>query len=107
MKLHTYLNPVPPEKRESILHARIIIGETAIMASDVEKEHFQPMRSAYLSLNLDSGGEAERIHTLLADGSQIFMAMEETSFAHRFCMLRDTFGASRMIIHEGPMPGSN
>jgi PhnB protein len=99
-------NPVPPEKRDAILHARIIIGETAIMASDVAKEQFQPMRSAYLSLNVDSIEEAERIHALLANGGQIFMPMEETFFAHRFSMLRDKFGTSWMIINERPMPSN-
>jgi PhnB protein len=97
-------NPVPPEKRDAILHARIVIGEAAIMASDVAKEQFQPMRSVYLSLNVDSIEEAERIHALLADGGEIFMPMGETFFAHRFSMLRDKFGTSWMIIHERPMP---
>jgi PhnB protein len=97
-------NPVPPEKQNAILHARIVIGETTIMASDVAKEHFLPMRSAYLSLNVDSIEEAERIHALLSDGGEIFMPMGETFYAHRFSMLRDKFGTSWMIINERPMP---
>ena len=77
------------------------------MANDVPPERFQPMRSAYLSLSLDSIDDAERIHALLADGGQIFMPMQETFFAHRFSMLRDKFGTSWMIIHERPMPSGN
>jgi PhnB protein len=73
------------------------------MASDVPPERFQPMRSAYLSLGLDSIQEAERIHALLSDGGEIFMPMQETFFAFRFSMLRDKFGTSWMIIHERPM----
>ena len=94
----------PPEWQKAILHARMMIGETELMGADVPPERFQPMRSAYLSLSVTSIEEAERIHTLLADGGQIFMPMQETFFAFRFSMLRDKFGTSWMIIHERPMP---
>lgn len=90
----------PPERRNDVLHARIEIGETVIFGADVPPERFQPMRSAYLSLLLDSDEEAERIYALLSDGGQIFMRMEETFFAHRFAMLRDRFGTSWMLLHE-------
>ena len=95
---------VPPEWNKAILHARITIGGTEIMASDVPPERFQPMRSVYLSLDLDSSSEAERVHNLLAEGGQIFMPMQETFFAHRFSMLRDKFGTSWMILHQRPIP---
>jgi PhnB protein len=83
------------------------IGETELMGSDVSPERFQPMRSAYLCLSLDSIDEAERIHALLADGGDIFMPMRETFFAHRFSMLRDKFGTSWMVINQRPMPSGN
>ena len=95
---------VPPERQKDILHARITLGGKELMASDVPPERFQPMRSAYLSLSVDSIEEAERIHAVLSDGGQIFMPMEETFFAFRFSMLRDKFGTSWMIIYERPMP---
>ena len=95
---------VPPERQKDILHARITLGGTELMAADVPPERFQPMRSAYLSLSVDSIEEAERIHAVLSDGGQIFMPMEETFFAYRFSMLRDKFGTSWMIIYERPMP---
>jgi len=101
-------NPEPgsvsPESGDSILYARMRIGETEIMASDVSAKQFQPMRSVYLSLSLDSTAEAERIYALLSDGGEIFMPMTETFFAFRFGMLRDKFGASWMVLHERPMP---
>ena len=97
---------VPPEMKNAILHARMTIGGTEIMASDVPPERFQPMRSVYLSLSLNSTEEAERIYSLLSDGGEIFMPMQETFFAFRFGMLRDKFGTSWMIIHDRPMPGN-
>jgi len=97
---------VPPERKNDVLHARMTIGGTDIMATDVPPDRFQPMRSAYLSLSVDSIEEAERIYGLLSEGGQIFMKMEETFFAHRFAMLRDKFGTSWMILNERPMPTS-
>lgn len=94
----------PPEWKDSIMYARMELGETELMGSDVPSDRFQPMRSAYLSLTVDSSEEAERIYALLSEGGQIFMPMEETFFAFRFAMLRDRFGTSWMILHERPRP---
>ena len=74
------------------------------MASDVPPGNFQPMRSVYLSLNVGSSEEAERIYAILSEGAEIFMPMQETFFAFRFGQLRDRFGTSWMMIHERPMP---
>jgi PhnB protein len=97
-------NNVPEELKDQIIHARITIAGTVVMASDAPREVWQPMRSAYLALNVDSSEEAERIYAVLTEGSEIFMKLDETFFAHRFAMLRDRFGISWMLIHEKPMP---
>jgi PhnB protein len=62
------------------------------------------MRSAYLTLAVDSNEEAERIYNALAEGGEVFMKLGETFFARRFGQLRDRFGINWMIIHEKPMP---
>jgi PhnB protein len=97
---------VSPDWKNAILHARMTIGETELMAADVPPDRFQPMRSAYLSLLVNSIDEAERIYALLSNGGQIFMPMEETFFAVRFAMLRDKFGTSWMTLQERPRPQS-
>jgi PhnB protein len=97
---------VPPDQKNAILYARMSIGDTNLMGSDVPSERFQPMRSVYLSISLNSIGEAERIFALLSDGGGIFMPMQETFFAFRFAMLRDRFGTSWMIINERTPPQS-
>lgn len=95
---------VPPEWKDAVVHARIELGGTSLMATDVPPDTFQPMRSAYLSLSLDSSEEAERVYALLAAGGEIFMPIQETFFAFRFAMLRDKFGTSWMLLHERPTP---
>jgi PhnB protein len=100
--------PLPPNAPagwdKAIMYARMTIGETDLMGNDVPPERFQPIRSAYLSLSVDSIAEAERIYALLSDGGEIFMPMQETFFAFRFAMLRDKFGTSWMLLHERAMP---
>ena len=91
-----------PGWEQSVQYAIMKVGETELMGSDVAPERFQPMRSAYLSLTVDSAEEAERIYTLLSDGGEVFMAMEETFFAVRFGMLRDKFGTSWMVLAPKP-----
>lgn len=85
-----------------VLHARINLGGAELLGADVQPERFQPMRSAYLSLTVDSDKDADRIFTLLSDGGEIFMKMQETFFASRFAMLRDRFGTSWMLMHPKP-----
>ena len=95
---------VPPNWKDAVLHARVELGDTTIMGADIPPDRFQPMRSAYLSLMVDSIDEAERIYGLLTNGGEIFMPMEETFFAYRFAMFRDRFGTSWMLLHERPAP---
>jgi len=93
---------VKPEWKDAVLHARIFVGGTELLGADIPAA--QPMRSAYLSLSVDSDAEAERIFSALSDGGEVFMPMQETFFATRFGQLRDRFGINWMIIHERPMP---
>jgi PhnB protein len=89
---------VPDNWRNAILHARIEIGNIVLMGADIPGA--EPMRSAYLTLTLDTAEDAERVYALLCEGGQIFMKMEETFFASRFAQLRDRFGTSWMLLHE-------
>jgi PhnB protein len=93
---------LPAEQKNAILHARIEIGNTVVMGADIPKS--EPMRSAYLTLTVETAADAERLYALLSEGGQIFMKMEKTFFANRFAMLRDRFGTSWMLLHEVPAP---
>jgi len=94
---------VNPEWRDAVLHARLSIGDTELMGADIPTA--EPMRSAYLSLLVDSDAEAERIFSALSDSGQIFVPIQETFFATRFGQLRDRFGINWMILRERPAAG--
>lgn len=87
-----------PGWEQTVQYATMDLGETELMASDVPPDHFQPMRSVYLTLTADSPTEAERLWALLSDDGQILTRMQETFFATRFGQVRDKFGTSWMIM---------
>jgi PhnB protein len=88
----------PKERKDKIVHARMELGGAVLMGADIPNT--EPMRSAYLTLLFDNAKETERIYQILSEGGEIFMKMEKTSFAERFAMLRDKFGASWMLLCE-------
>jgi PhnB protein len=96
---HGGFNPNLPEGwSEKVLHARMEIGSMVLLAADIPVA--EPMRSAYLTLLLDSEDEAERVYGALADGGQVFMRLERTPFANRFAQVRDRFGVNWMLLHQ-------
>ena len=94
------LKNAPPGADNAIVHARMTIAGTELIGNDVPPEHFKPMRSAYVYLSVDSTADAERIYSVLSDGGEVYMPLEETFFASRFSMLRDRFGTTWTVIHE-------
>jgi PhnB protein len=93
---------VNPDWKDKVLHARLAIGDTEVMAADIPNA--EPMRSAYLTLTLESDKEAERVYAALSDAGQTLMPMQETFFATRFGQVRDRFGINWMILCERPLP---
>ena len=89
---------VSEDWKNAILHARMEIGNTILMGADIPQA--EPMRSAYLTLRLNTPEEAEKVYAILSEDGQIFMKMEKTFFASRFAMLRDKFGTSWMLLCE-------
>ena len=65
---------VPPEWKNTVLHAQITIGEALLMGADIPS--YKPMRSVYLSLSVDSDAEADRIYGQLSEGGEVFMPMQ-------------------------------
>ena len=88
----------PKEWEQPILHAIVEIGGTIVRGADIPGA--ESMRSAYLTLTLDTPEQAEHIYNLLSADGEILMKMEKTFFANRFAMLRDKFGTSWMLLNE-------
>lgn len=94
--------PGSPDSRDAVIHARLSVAGVELIGNDVPPEHFQPVRSSYLYLSLDSIEIAERAYAALAEGGQVSMPLGETFFAPRFAQLRDRFGTLWTILYPRP-----
>ena len=93
-------NQVPPEWREKIIHARMVIGDQLLMGSDAPPGHFQPPQGFSVSLMVDNAEDAERIFHTLAESGTVKMPLQKTFWAIRFGMLVDRFGIPWMVNCE-------
>jgi PhnB protein len=89
-----------PASPGAIAHARMSIANIELIGNDVPAERFEPMRSVYLYLALDSAEETERIYAVLSGQGEVYMPLAETFYASRFAMLRDRFGVLWTLICE-------
>lgn len=92
---------VPQEHHGLIIHARLAVGDQAIMASDTTPDRpTKGFDGCSVSLNVDSIKEAERVFNALAVGGSITMPLDQTFWAARFGMLVDQFGVPWMVNCE-------
>lgn len=91
---------VPPDWRKKILHARMQVGDTVLMASDTTADHFSKPQGFSVTLQLKDPSEAERIFRELAEGGSVQLPIQKTFWSERFGMLVDKFGIPWMVNCE-------
>jgi PhnB protein len=91
---------IPSEGKDRIVHARLMLGDKALMGSDAPTGHFEPSKGFYVQLGIDDPSEAQRIFHALADNGKVTMPIQETFWAAKFGMLVDRFGIPWMINCE-------
>lgn len=91
---------LPAEARNLVAHVRLEVGDAVLMGSDwcgPTPEPYPGIHGNAVSLGVDEPGEAERVFKALSEGGQVTMPIAETSWALRFGMLTDRFGAKWMV----------
>jgi PhnB protein len=88
---------VPPEWGDKILHARLLVGDTVVMASDAPPGHYEKPQGFSVNLQLKDADEAERIFKALSENGTVKMPLAQTFWAKRFGMCTDQFGIPWMI----------
>jgi PhnB protein len=91
---------VPSEWRNKIIHARLTVGDNALMGSDAPPERYEEMKGFSVSLSVDDPAEAERIFNALVANGTVRMPLQKTFWAVRFGMLVDQFGVPWMVNCE-------
>ncbi len=91
---------VPPDWRNKIMHARLVIGDSVLMGSDAPPQGFTKPQGFYVSMSIKDTAEAERLFNALAENGQVQMPLQQTFWAARFGMLVDQFNIPWMINCE-------
>jgi PhnB protein len=87
----------PKEWLGKILHARMLVGEAVLMASDAPPDRYEKPQGFSVSLGIAEPAEADRVFHALAEGGAVRMPIQQTFWAKRFGMLVDKFGIPWMI----------
>ena len=88
---------MPPEWKNKILHAKILIDGEVIMASDAPPGNFHQPQGFSVSLQVEDPADAERRFKALAEGGAINMVFGKTFFSRGFGMCVDQFGTPWMV----------
>jgi PhnB protein len=83
---------VPRDWRNKVIHARILIGNDALMASDAPSDRYQKPQGFSVSLGVKEVAEAERVFKELSHNGQVPMPSQKTFWSARFGMLVDPYG---------------
>jgi PhnB protein len=93
---------VPAELGDKIMHARLAVGDQAIMGSDAVPQYpYEGVKGCTISLNVDTAAEAEKLFQSLSAGGQVMMPMQQTFWAERYGMFVDRFGVPWMVNCQG------
>src|SRR6185295_19696130 len=64
---------VPANWRDKIMHARMLVGDEALMGSDAPPEHYERTKGFSVSLSIDDPAQAERVFNALAEKGTVKM----------------------------------
>ena len=86
-----------PEWKGRTIHARLDAGDQQLYGSDSPPgQHRQP-QGLWVSVQVSTPEETERIFNALADGGTSVMPLQETFWSPRFGMVVDRFGTPWMV----------
>ena len=89
--------PAPAGWEKKIMHARMTVGGTVLMASDSPPEHFHKPQGFAVSLTVRDPADAEKKFNALCDGGTVTMPFSKTFFSKGFGMAIDQFGIPWMV----------
>ena len=99
-KKGTHRKATPPEWRNKVMHARLMVGDEVLMGSDAPPGRYEGAKGFSVTLGIENPADAERIFHALAQNGTVQMPIQETFWATGFGMLVDQFGTPWMINCE-------
>jgi PhnB protein len=89
-----------PDDKDKVMHARLEVGDQAIMGADSPKGMFNGNHGFSVSIGVADPAEAERIWKGLSEGATVHMPLGKTFWSPAFGMLVDRFGIPWMVNCE-------
>jgi PhnB protein len=96
---------LPAEAKKQIAHVRLEAGDAVLLGSDwcgPTPEPYPGIHGNAVCLAVDKPEQAERLFKALSEGGKVTMPIAETSWALRFGMFTDRFGAKWMVNCNRP-----
>lgn len=91
---------VPPDWRNKIMHASMIIGDQALMGMDAPPGHFEKPQGFHVNISVKNVEEGRKIFEELSANGNVIMKFGPTFWSPGFAMLVDRFGTPWMINVE-------
>jgi PhnB protein len=88
---------VPPEWQSKVIHATLIVAETALLGADSPPDRYEEPKGFSVTIQIDDAAEAERIFGALSENGTVTMPIQRTFWAVRFGMVTDRFGIPWMV----------
>ena len=85
---------------DSVAHASLKFGDNSLMGADAHTDVQSSGMCAMYDLSDDA--EAERVFNALAEGGEVQMPIQATSFASNYGIVTDKFGTPWMIYSANP-----
>lgn len=92
---------IPAERMDKVMHARAVIGDAVLLASDGNCSGEMSVQGVALSLTLADTAAARRTFDALAAEGQVRMAFSPTFFSPGFGVVADKFGVPWMVMAAG------
>ena len=90
---------VPADWQDKVIHARLMVGNHALMGSDAPPGMYTQPQGIYVSISV-ALADGQRIFTALAQGGTITMPFEKTFWSPGFGMVTDRFSIPWMVNSE-------
>ena len=101
MRYGDHPEPHPPQMtapKDKIMHARLQIAGTTVLASDGHCTGSPVFRGFGMSITTHDEGDARRKFAALSDGGTVRMPLDKTFFSPAFGMVADKFGVLWMVM---------
>jgi PhnB protein len=94
---------VPPEAKDRIIHAKLTVGTSTLMASDTLPGMAPHTGDNFnICLICETSEETERFFTALGQNGKVTLPLQDMFWGARFGMLVDQFGVNWMFNYDKP-----